>query len=40
MAGKGITIGEFWKEKGIDMDTLERIIDFFPEGSDARKWEV
>jgi hypothetical protein len=30
-----VTIFEYWKQKGIDMNTLENIIDLFPEDSDA-----
>jgi len=35
MAGKGITIGEYWLSKGVDMSSIDRIIDIFPEDSEA-----
>ena len=29
-----MTIGEFWKNKGVHFETLEAIIDYFPENSE------
>lgn len=32
---ENLTIALYWKENGIDIDTLEAVIDYFPEDSDA-----
>ncbi len=34
MKPKKITVMEYWNEKGIDYETISKIIDIFPEGHD------